>query len=55
MIAEIRIDEKENSFYCGEAFIEGMNAIICSDGRENGVHKEDESQKLVWKREKWCS
>ncbi|MFP7458204.1 hypothetical protein SFC52_06255 [Niallia circulans] len=38
MIAEIRIDEKENSFYCGESFIEGMNAIICSDGRESGVH-----------------
>jgi hypothetical protein len=55
MIAEIRIDEKENSFYCGEAFIKGMNAIICSDGRENGVHKEDESQNWFDRKEKWCS
>ncbi|WP_179290023.1 hypothetical protein [Niallia circulans] len=52
MIAEIRIDEKENSFYCGEAFIEGMNAIICSDGRESGVHKSDENQNWFGMKEK---
>ncbi|MGI8352574.1 hypothetical protein NiCM35_22745 [Niallia circulans] len=28
-----------------------MNAIICSDGRGNGVHKEDESQNWLGRKE----
>jgi len=32
-----------------------MKAEKPSARGENGVHEEDESQKLVRKREKWCS
>jgi hypothetical protein len=32
-----------------------MKAKIGSVGRENGVHKEDESQNWLGSKEKWCS